>query len=422
MPAPTLAELAPAGHDLAADPYPVYAALRDKGPVHRVLVPGSGECSLVVAWDVGRVALADSRLGNDIRHSSSWRTDGGHALGRNMLQSDPPQHTRLRRLVAEYFTPGRVAALRPRIEEIAGELLSALPEHGTADLVSRYALPLPVTVICDLLGVPAADRTVFHGWSNELVMPTSPEKAASAAGELTGYLAELTARKAAAPDGTLLSDLAVAPGITAEELLGMAFLLLVAGHETTVDLISATVHSLLTHPDQLQLLRADLGLVSGAVEESLRYNSPSTPRRSASRSNPWSSRAPGSPPVTPFWSPSPRPPATRSTSPTPTASTSPAGRRATSASGTACTTASAPRSPARRRRPPCACSYSGAGPWLSPPIRRSSPGGPAPCCEGWPNFRFPSASWGSDLGNRPAGCENRRPPSMPTLASPIEIR
>ncbi|WP_406443707.1 cytochrome P450 [Streptomyces sp. NBC_01613] len=274
MPAPTLAELAPAGHDLAADPYPVYAALRDKGPVHRVLVPGSGECSLVVAWDVGRVALADSRLGNDIRHSSSWRTDGGHALGRNMLQSDPPQHTRLRRLVAEYFTPGRVAALRPRIEEIAGELLSALPEHGTADLVSRYALPLPVTVICDLLGVPAADRTVFHGWSNELVMPTSPEKAASAAGELTGYLAELTARKAAAPDGTLLSDLAVAPGITAEELLGMAFLLLVAGHETTVDLISATVHSLLTHPDQLQLLRADLGLVSGAVEESLRYNSP----------------------------------------------------------------------------------------------------------------------------------------------------
>ncbi|WP_405870905.1 cytochrome P450 [Streptomyces sp. NBC_00005] len=274
MPAPTLAELASDGHDLAADPYPVYAALRDKGPVHRVLVPGSGECWLVVAWDVGRVALADSRLGNDIRHSSSWRTDGGHALGRNMLQSDPPQHTRLRRLVAEYFTPGRVAALRPRIEEIAGELLAALPEHGTADLVSRYALPLPVTVICDLLGVPAADRTVFHGWSNELVMPTSPEKAASAAGELTGYLAELTARKAAAPDGTLLSDLAAAPGITAEELLGMAFLLLVAGHETTVDLISATVHSLLTHPDQLELLRADLGLVPSAVEESLRYNSP----------------------------------------------------------------------------------------------------------------------------------------------------
>ncbi|MCY0950632.1 cytochrome P450 family protein [Streptomyces sp. H27-S2] len=275
MQAPTLEELAPDGHDLARDPYPVYAALRAKGPVHRVLVPGSGECWLVVTRDAARAALTDPRLRNDIRHSSSWRTDGGHALGRNMLQSDPPLHTRLRGLVAKHFTPGRIAALRPGIEAVAAELLAALPRQGTADLVGGYALPLPITVICDLLGVPVTDRSAFHDWSNELVMPTSPQAAASAAAELTGYLTELTARKAGAPDGTLLSDLAAdASGLTAEELLGMAFLLLVAGHETTVNLISGTLHALLADPEQLALLRADVSLAPAAVEESLRYNSP----------------------------------------------------------------------------------------------------------------------------------------------------
>lgn len=359
--APTLQELAPEGHDLATDPYPVYAALRAKGPVHRVLVPDSGECWLVVTRDAARAALTDPRLRNDIRHSSSWRTDGGYALGRNMLQSDPPDHTRLRRLVTEHFTPGRIAALRPGIEAATAELLAALPRRGTADLVSGYALPLPVTVICDLLDVPAADRPDFHLWSNELVLPTSPGAATAAATDLAGYLTELTARKASAPDGTLMSDLASdASGLTAEELLGMAFLLLVAGYETTVNLISATVHALLADPAQLALLQADLSLVPAAVEESLRYNSPFTPRRSASPPSPWTSGARGSPPVTRSRSPSRRPPATRTTSRTPTASTSPAARRATWASATACTTAWAPHWPARRQRSPYACSYGSA--------------------------------------------------------------
>ncbi|MEU1350372.1 cytochrome P450 [Streptomyces sp. NPDC005795] len=275
MQAPTLEELAPRGHDLARDPYPLYAALRAMGPVHRVLVPGSGECWLVVTRDTARAALTDPRLRNDIQHSASWQTDGGHALGRNMLQSDPPLHTRLRALVAEHFTSGRIAALRPGIETVAAELLAALPRQGTADLVRGYALPLPITVICDLLGVPATDRSAFHDWSNELVTPTSPQAAGSAAADLAGYLTDLTARKTAAPDGTLLSDLAAdAAGLTAEELLGMAFLLLVAGHETTVNLISGTVHALLANPEQLALLRADVSLVPAAVEEALRYNSP----------------------------------------------------------------------------------------------------------------------------------------------------
>lgn len=282
MRAPTLEELAPGGHDLAADPLPVLAALRDKGPVHRVHVPGSGDAWLVVTREAVRAALTDPRLRNDIRHSATWETDGGHAVGRNMLQSDPPHHTRLRRLVADRFTPARVTALRPRIETVAGGLLDRLPRTGTADLVSAFALPLPVTVICDLLGVPGADRAAFHRWSHELVMPTGQEAAAASAAALTSYLTELIAGKTRTPDGSLLADLAAAAGppddaetgLAAGELLGMAFLLLVAGHETTVNLISATVHSLLTHPDQLALLRADPALTAAAIEESLRFAAP----------------------------------------------------------------------------------------------------------------------------------------------------
>ncbi|MEU0408362.1 cytochrome P450 [Streptomyces griseorubiginosus] len=273
MPVPTLEELAPDGHDLASNPYPVYAALRAEGPVHRVHLPGSGDSWLVVAHDAARAALTDPRLCNDIRRSASWESDGGHAVGRNMLQTDPPRHTRLRRLVAPRFTAGSVAALRPRIEAVALELLDALPERGTADLVARYALPLPVTVICDLLGVPTADRAEFHAWSHELVVPTSPETATIAAGFLTEYLAGLIAPGRERPEG-LIDDLVATPELTPEELLGMAFLILVAGHETTVDLISGTVHALLAHPDQLALLSAEPDLTDVAVEESLRFNSP----------------------------------------------------------------------------------------------------------------------------------------------------
>lgn len=194
MRAPPLEELGPRGHDPAAGPFPVLAALRAEGPVHRVHVPGSGDAWLVVTWEAVRAALTDPRLRNDIRHSAGWETDGGHAVGRNMLQSDPPDHTRLRRLVAGRFTPGRIAALRPRVEAAARELLDRLPRTGTADLVSGYPLPLPVTVICDLLGVPAAGRAAFHTWSSELVVPAGEETAAASAAALTDYLPSPGAR------------------------------------------------------------------------------------------------------------------------------------------------------------------------------------------------------------------------------------
>ncbi|AUY54779.1 cytochrome P450, partial [Streptomyces sp. CB01881] len=286
MTAPTLQDLAPAGLDVTTDPYPVYAALRAKGPVHRILVPESGEVWLVVARDEARAALTDHRLRNDIRFSSSWTDDGGHAIGLNMLQTDAPQHTRLRALVAREFTPGRIEALRPRIRETADGLLDTMIPAGSADLVHSFALPLPLTVICELLGVPSGDHDDFHSWSSEIVTPTSPEAAGAAVTAMTGYFATLIEDRRANPADDLMSALVAvsAPGdgpaapasapLSPEELLGMAFLLLVAGHETTVNLISGSVLALLTHPDQLAALRADPGLVRGAIEETLRYDGP----------------------------------------------------------------------------------------------------------------------------------------------------
>ncbi|WP_405493387.1 cytochrome P450 [Streptomyces sp. NBC_00096] len=280
MSAPTLQDLAPEGVDVTADPYPAFAALREKSSVHRIHAPGSGDVWLVLGRDEVRAGLTDPRLRNDIRHSSTWDSDGGHAIGLNMLQVDAPQHTRLRSLVAREFTAGRVDALQPRVQRIADELLDALPEAGTADLVAGYALPLPLTVICELLGVPTTDQGLFHDWSAELVAPTSPAAAAAAGGEMAAYFASLIAAKAGDPGQDLMSALVRASseegGLSPEELLGMAFLLLVAGHETTVNLISGGLLNLLRHPDQLAALRADPSLIDGAVEEMLRHDGPVT--------------------------------------------------------------------------------------------------------------------------------------------------
>lgn len=276
---PAIEHLAPPGTDFATDPYPVYALLRERGPVHHVPTVDSGNIWLIVGHDEARAALTDPRLRNDIRHSSGWTDDGGHAIGRNMLQTDPPDHTRLRDLVAREFTRRRVASLRPRVERITGDLLDAMAPLGRADLVESLAMPLPVAVICELIGVPAADRNAFHGWSTEIVHPTDPASGDAAAQAMTAYLTALVDDKRREPGDDLLSALAApAPSgedrLSPEELLGMAFLLLVAGHETTVNLVSGAVHALLTHPEQLDALRADPALLAGTVEETLRHNGP----------------------------------------------------------------------------------------------------------------------------------------------------
>ncbi|GGL94634.1 cytochrome P450 [Streptomyces fumigatiscleroticus] len=273
-------ELADLTGDFTADPHSALAALRSRGPVHHVRFPTGDEAWMVVGHDEVRAAFADARLRNDVRHSADFDSDGLYSVGRNMLQVDPPDHTRLRSLVAREFTARRIRALRPRVQETADALLDAVAAAGRADLVAAYAFPLPLTVICELLGVPGMDRAAFRAWSTKVVALDEPEQSARAAQEMTAYLLELTEEKRRLRDADE-SDLLHAlvrthdeDRLAPQDLLGMAFLLLVAGHETTVNLIANAVHLLLSHPGELAALRADPGLLEGAVEETLRHESP----------------------------------------------------------------------------------------------------------------------------------------------------
>ncbi|MER5179365.1 cytochrome P450 [Streptomyces sp. NPDC002896] len=277
-------DLSEYGEAFTADPHAVYAELRELGPVHRVRLgppsPSEGqEAWLVVGYEEARAALADPRLTKDLSKLGYIGLDVEH-IGPHMLMSDPPQHTRLRRLVAREFTARRVEGLRPRVQQITDELLDRMVPLGNADLVESLAFPLPMTVICELLGVPDIDRDAFRRMSNEVVAPTSGEAEYAAIVELAAYLDDLIEdKRCTAPSDDLLSALIRTTAddgdrLSREELRGMGYLLLVAGHETTVNLIANGVHALLTHPDQLAALRADMGLLDGAVEEMLRYEGP----------------------------------------------------------------------------------------------------------------------------------------------------
>ena len=279
---PTI-RLADLTDDFTADPYSAFTALRSRGSVHHVRFPTGDESWLVVGHEEVRAAFVDPRLRNDVRHSADFDDDGLYAVGRNMLQVDPPDHTRLRTLVAREFTTRRVQALRPRVQEAAGALLDAVVADGRADLVAAYAYPLPLTIICELLGVPDVDRAAFRAWSTKVVALDDAEQSTRAMQEMAAYLAGLAEEKRRlrdAAESDLLHALVRAHDgdgtdrLTPEELLGMAFLLLVAGHETTVNLIANAVHLLLGHPGQLADLRADPELLKGAVEETLRFESP----------------------------------------------------------------------------------------------------------------------------------------------------
>jgi cytochrome P450 len=195
-----------------------------------------------------------------------------------MLNTDPPDHTRLRKLVNRAFTARTVSRLRPRIVEITDGLLEELARAGEADLLEAFAFPLPITVICELLGIPGADRDRFREWSNVLVSAAGPERIGRASAEMAEFLTDLVAAKRAAPTEDLLSGLVhvcyEGERLGMAELVSMAFLLLVAGHETTVNLIGNGMLALLRHPDQLAALRRDPSLLPNAVEEFLRYEGP----------------------------------------------------------------------------------------------------------------------------------------------------
>jgi cytochrome P450 len=285
----TAVHLRDLGRRFVADPYPAYAGLRAEGPVHKVVSPVHGELWLVVGYQEARAALAHPGLAKDWKHGNPhWKTRmmgdpnaQKRAFGRHMLNADPPDHTRLRTLVTKAFTPGRVEALRPRVQQITDGLLDALPERGEFDLMRTLAFPLPMAVITELLGVPELDGERFRAWSNLVVAPDPDDLAAGAEAfsALNLYLQRLIEDKRGRPGEDLLSALIQTRDedgdrLGPDDLHAMAQLLLVAGHETTVNLIGNGVLALLRHPEQLAALRADFSLLGGAVEEMLRYDGP----------------------------------------------------------------------------------------------------------------------------------------------------
>jgi len=272
----------------------VYAELAKDGPVHQIMLPSGEPAWLVTGYDEVRQALNDPRFIKAgppaVSATQALPEDIAQAMSRDMLHLDPPDHTRLRRLVSAAFTRRRVDALAPRITTLADQLLEAMAEQAEVDLIDAYAFPLPMTVICELLGVPRADAPEFRGWSATIVTGSliAPELWVAAAESLVGYIRSLLEEKRRSPADDLLSALvATRDGqdrLTEDELTSMVFLLLIAGHETTVNLIGNGVHALLEHPRQLALLRADPAQLPVFIEEILRYEGPvqvATPRFTA---------------------------------------------------------------------------------------------------------------------------------------------
>jgi cytochrome P450 len=276
-----------------ANPYPFYARLRVEAPVWRVTLRDRRTAWLVTRYeDVARV-LKDDTFAKDKLNAmdpeqqarTPWVPGFLEPLERNMLDLDDPDHVRLRALVSKAFTPRLIERLRGRIEALCEELLDAMERErkrkGGTDLVAGYALPLPATVIAELLGVPAEDHARFHRWSNRLASVSSGRdmlRALPAALAFVRYLRKLVERRRADPQDDLITALIRAEEagvkLSEDELLAMAFLLLVAGHETTVNLIASGTLALLEHPEQTERLRLDPSLTKTAVEELLRYTSP----------------------------------------------------------------------------------------------------------------------------------------------------
>jgi cytochrome P450 len=269
------------GRAFIQDPYPVYDRLRADGPAHEVVLWGGVPAWLVTRYDEAREMLSDPRLSKDATRAATLFPPDlvgvhGTSLQVHMLNTDPPDHTRLRRLVSKAFTARTVAHLRPRIEQIADDLLAGL--DGPVDLVAEYALPLPIAVISAMLGVPEADWDNFRAWNVPFATSTSAEEIAAAHSLLVDYFGGLIARKRAHPADDLVSELiGVTDGaarLSESELVAMIFLLVFGGYETTVNLIGNSVHALLQEPAQLAALRADATLLPAAVEEFLRIESP----------------------------------------------------------------------------------------------------------------------------------------------------
>ncbi|MFD5431574.1 cytochrome P450 [Kitasatospora sp. NPDC127067] len=285
--------------EFASDPYPAYAWLREHAPVHRTTLPSGVEAWLVTRYADARQALADSRLSKNPAHHS----EQAHRTGRvgipgerqadlmtHLLNIDPPDHTRLRRLVSKAFTPRRVAEFEPRVQQLTDRLIDGFAQRGSADLIHEFAFPLPIYAICDMLGVPAEDQDDFRDWAGMMVRHTKPGHGGGQRGgvgravkRMRAYLLELIHRKRADLGDDLISGLIRASDhgehLTENEAAAMAFILLFAGFETTVNLIGNGTYALLRNPEQRRLLqesvaRGESALLETGIEELLRYDGP----------------------------------------------------------------------------------------------------------------------------------------------------
>ncbi|MFI6101620.1 cytochrome P450 [Lentzea sp. NPDC051213] len=275
--------------DYVQNPHEVHDMLRAEGPVREVLLPRGLKVWLVTRYEEAKVALTDPRISKNIldgrhifeRHSppDTDRRMFDQALTVHMLNMDQPGHTRLRKLVTKAFTARRIELMRPRVEEIAAELIAKMADGTEVDLLEAFAFPLPITVICELLGIPIDNRDEFREWSNQLLSYGTQEQIAQAGAAMAQFLFEHVDRIAAAEQtDDFFSALVHADDsgdrLDRNELVSMAFLLLVAGHETTVNLIGNAVLALLRNPDQLQILKDRPELIPAAGEEFLRLEGP----------------------------------------------------------------------------------------------------------------------------------------------------
>jgi cytochrome P450 len=282
--------------DFYADPYPTYAELRADAPVAQVHLPDGRPAWLFTRYaDIAAVLQDHERFSNramlsqvrELPELSPRAQDVMSLFALIMSSADPPDHTRLRRLVQRAFASSLVEGLRPYVQHVADELLDAVEERARSsgvramDLVADYAFPLPAAVIMRLLGVPSHDRENIRRWSQPLMKfdrsPQSAERLAPEIGVFIDYVRALLDVKRRNPSDDLLSALAAetsADALTELELVSLTFQLIFAGHSTTSHLIGNGTLALLTHPDQLERLRADPSLIRSAVEELLRYNAP----------------------------------------------------------------------------------------------------------------------------------------------------
>ncbi|MFJ9855652.1 cytochrome P450 [Streptomyces sp. NPDC101150] len=262
------------------DPYPTYARLRRTGPVHHITLPDGSPVWLVTREQHVKAGLTDARLSVNKAHSRNGYRGFSlpPALDANLLNIDPADHIRLRRLVSQGFTPRHVERLRERIIDAANRFADRLTDKAEADLVKEFANPLPLAIIGHLLAVPEEDSRSFSRWVNAMFAPEYPGHTAEAIDRIHHYLLSLISARRTHPGDDLLSSLIAARDdgdkLSEDELVSLAFLILMAGMENTQHLISSGLFTLLRHPNQLEELRSHPDLMPEAVEELLRYAHP----------------------------------------------------------------------------------------------------------------------------------------------------